>query len=755
MDALIQHVRTTYDGHTMINMEKTSLDYPLGTKRESKFKDQYRVIYISIIAGLFAYVMDAAVDSFVFHDGPFLDVLIFASVGEVCIRLYIFASFVIFGIFISRVLANRREAEKALERALNERKHYEERLSALDFCGRQLNTAKSLNEIYRLTLDAIQQTLGFEQAAFMIIEGGKLKVAHQLGYPVPLTFELPLDGTKKGITVRAATRHEPCLVNDVTRDKDYVKSDPRGPNTLSEVAVPVMIEAEVLGVLDIESAELNAFNERDVMLLQVLASHAAIAISNLKKRDEIEKRSNQQASLMKSSAEMIHTSDLHQRLQSIVEAIRGFGWRRVVLNLVSEDFETTQLVDVVATGVTEDEREYLWNNRAPGHVWQERIGPEYERFRIGEFFYLPWSNPFVRKSFSQDTVSSHLKPEEMVDWDPQDLLYAPLRLADGRVVGIVSMDDPVDGRRPTKESLVPLELFLYQAAVAIENARVIKQLNDAKAQLQEHADQLEVKVKDRTRELVDAQKRLLKAERLAAIGELAGMVGHDLRNPLTGIAGATYYLKRNWGPKIDKKAHEMLRLIEDDIQYSNKIINDLLEYSKEITLQLTETNPKSMLTDALSHVKIPENIQVLDKTIGKPKMKIDIEKMRSAFTNIIKNAIDAMPNGGKLAIRSKKKNEYVAISFSDTGIGMKKEVMEKLWTPLFTTKAKGMGFGLPICKRIVESHGGKISVESTLGEGSTFTVTLPIELNVEENHETWVNLPESLITATRKNADNT
>jgi two-component system sensor histidine kinase HydH len=114
-----------------------------------------------------------------------------------------------------------------------------------------------------------------------------------------------------------------------------------------------------------------------------------------------------------------------------------------------------------------------------------------------------------------------------------------------------------------------------------------------------------------------------------------------------------------------------------------------------------------------------------------------------------------MPNGGKLAIISKKINECVEISFSDTGIGMEKKVIEKLWTPLFTTKAKGMGFGLPICKRIVESHGGKISVESTEGEGSTFTMTLPIEPEVEDNRETWVNLPESIVATTRKSADKT
>jgi transcriptional regulator with GAF, ATPase, and Fis domain len=100
----------------------------------------------------------------------------------------------------------------------------------------------------------------------------------------------------------------------------------------------------------------------------------------------------------------------------------------------------------------------------------------------------------------------------MVDWNPNDLLYAPLRLADGRVVGMLSIDDPVDGKRPTKESLAPLELFIHQAAVAVENAQLIQQLKDAKNQIKDYEDQLEVKVKQRTKELVVAQKKLLKTE---------------------------------------------------------------------------------------------------------------------------------------------------------------------------------------------------------------------------------------------------
>jgi len=637
---------------------------------------------------------------------------------------------------------------RGADRDVTERKMLEERLSALNFYSGKLNTANNLQQIYELTLDAMEKTLGFEYATFMVVEKGKLKIACQLGFPKPILLELPLDGTKKGITVRAANTRKPILVSDVRKDRDYVEGV---SGIRSELAAPVVAEDKVLGILDVESRKSGAFDEKDVTLLQILASHAATAISNLARRQVIEKRSGQMASLMKSSAEMIHSMDLRQRLQTTAEAIGELGWRRVVISARDENLDIANPEDIVTVGLTDEEREFLWINRRSGHVWRERFGPEYERFKIGEFYHLPWSDPWVRKRFSKGTIPSKLTPEQMVDWDPQDLLYAPLRLADGRIVGVVSIDDPLDGKRPTKESLAPLELFLHQAAVAIENAKLIQQLNEAKKQIEEHADQLELKVKQRTQELMEAQNRLLKSERLAAIGEIAAMVGHDLRNPLTGIAGATYYLKMKTGPKMNKKTREMLKLIEEDIEYSNKIINDLLEYSREMQLELTEITPKKIMKEALSLVEVPKNIQVSDSTRTKPKIKVDMEKMKRVFVNIIKNAIDAMPKGGKLTIKSKKTRGNLEIAFTDTGTGMPKDTVEKLWTPLFTTKAKGMGLGLAICKRVIEAHGGSISAESTIGKGTTFTVMIPIQPRLEEGGEKiWVNMPESLLSTTTK-----
>ncbi|OGD47042.1 hypothetical protein A3K79_06350 [Candidatus Bathyarchaeota archaeon RBG_13_46_16b] len=245
---------------------------------------------------------------------------------------------------------------------------------------------------------------------------------------------------------------------------------------------------------------------------------------------------------------------------------------------------------------------------------------------------------------------------------------------------------------------------------------------------------------DETSILADAIKDAL-SQRLAAIEELAGMVGHDLRNPLTSINGAAYYLRTKYESKMDARGKEMLKIIEDDVAYSNKIINDLSEYSRKIQLEYVDTTAKMLTKQALFLVNIPKNIDVIDLTEDETEIAIDPDKMKRVFVNLIKNAIDAMPRGGSLAIRSTKISDGVKFTFSDTGNGMSKETLKKICSPLFTTKAKGMGFGLAISKRLVEAHGGSLSFESTIGKGTTATIFMPTKTKPEMKNEIWVELP--------------
>ncbi|MCW3984463.1 MAG: ATP-binding protein [Candidatus Bathyarchaeota archaeon] len=221
--------------------------------------------------------------------------------------------------------------------------------------------------------------------------------------------------------------------------------------------------------------------------------------------------------------------------------------------------------------------------------------------------------------------------------------------------------------------------------------------------------------------------KLVAAERFASIGELAGMVGHDLRNPLSSISAATFYLKNHYGALMDDTGRDMLSAIEKSIDYSNKIVKDLLDYSREMKLEIETATPRSILDMALSMVKVPPHIKLEENLEDTPKMSVDVAKVSRVFVNLITNAFDAMPNGGTLTITAQSKPEEIQFQFKDTGQGIPKEAQKKLWTPLFTTKTKGMGLGLPICKRIVEAHGGKIMVESETGRGTVFHVTLPLK----------------------------
>jgi len=236
------------------------------------------------------------------------------------------------------------------------------------------------------------------------------------------------------------------------------------------------------------------------------------------------------------------------------------------------------------------------------------------------------------------------------------------------------------------------------------------------------------------------EARLAEARRLATIGEAAAMVGHDLRNPLQAIITGVYLGRKGYEslpPEYAKVAEEYglvkwLSLVEGEIEYMDKIVSDLQDYAVPLKPDLSQVNIAQLLKDALSKRQIPSNVNLSVHVDEGLQLMIDSDLMKRVFSNLITNAVQAMPKGGELAIDASKSDEEALVSFHDTGVGIPQEDFSKLFSPFFTTKAKGQGLGLPVCKRLVEAHGGEITVESRLGEGTTFTVTLPMKTNLEE-----------------------
>jgi len=241
----------------------------------------------------------------------------------------------------------------------------------------------------------------------------------------------------------------------------------------------------------------------------------------------------------------------------------------------------------------------------------------------------------------------------------------------------------------------------------------------------------------------EMESKILKTERLAAIGELATMVAHDLRNPLQSVTAAVYCLKKPSLLKDNEKKTALLQRVENAVDYSEKIISDLLDYSAKITLEITETTPRSIINQAFSTINIPAGIEVVDKTKNTHKVYLDVNRIRRACVNLILNALEAMPEGGTLTITSKVGEDF-ELAFTDTGEGLSEDKIEKIMSPFFTTKAKGMGLGLAICKRIVEAHRGKIIVKSKLNEGTTFTLIIPLSLPKSEEVK-FVNFQSSIL----------
>lgn len=225
--------------------------------------------------------------------------------------------------------------------------------------------------------------------------------------------------------------------------------------------------------------------------------------------------------------------------------------------------------------------------------------------------------------------------------------------------------------------------------------------------------------------------QLKEKERLAAIGETAAMVGHDIRNPLQAIMSDNYLLKTEITsmPSCQTKniVTESIQGIEDNINYINKIVSDLQDYAKPLNPTYTTINLPETIDNLIKSIETPKNIKTKLHTKTKTNQQIQTDStfLRRILTNLINNAIQAMPKGGKLTITINKQKDKTTITISDTGIGIPEEIKPKLFTPMITTKAKGQGLGLAVVKRLVEALNGTITFTSEQQKGTKFTIQLP------------------------------
>ncbi|MDD5365831.1 MAG: PAS domain S-box protein [Gallionellaceae bacterium] len=272
-------------------------------------------------------------------------------------------------------------------------------------------------------------------------------------------------------------------------------------------------------------------------------------------------------------------------------------------------------------------------------------------------------------------------------------------------------------------SIVPMDPGGEIAAICI--ARDVTERRQAEEQVRRLNEELEEKVQERTRQLLAAQEDLVRKEKLAVLGQVAGSVGHELRNPLGVMNNAVYFLQTVLS-EADATTQEYLVLIKTEIATAERIVSDLLDSVRTKPPQAGTVWLAELIGQTLRKLPVPDGVtveQAIPATL--PPLRVDPQQVQQVLRNLISNGIDAMATGGTLTIAAAEADGAVSISVRDTGSGIAPEQMTRLFQPLYTTKARGIGLGLVVVKNLTEANGGRIEVQSEPGRGTVFTVTLP------------------------------
>jgi PAS domain S-box-containing protein len=470
----------------------------------------------------------------------------------------------------------------------------------------------------------------------------------------------------RGPTGTAIRTGKPYLCRNISKDPNFEPWRDRAAKRkyTSSLVLPLFsIEAKTFGALNIYSQETDSFSDEEIKLLTGLANDFAYGIETLRLRKEKE----QATETLRKQAELIDLSP---------DAI-------IVKNL-----------DGTIT---------FWSKGAEkvyGFSKEEAIGKKtHLLLKTKSSTPFKMINQELRRTGHWSGELNHLTK-------------------DGRKLVVQSWWlGKCDKKGQIKE-------ILESNVDITERKKIQIALEESACRLEKYGNQMEELANERA-------KQLSQAERLIAIGQTAGMVGHDIRNPLQAIVGDLYLAKEEVlsmrSGETKKNIQESISNIEENLFYIDKIVADLQDYTKPLRPCREKVNIEKVIEEALLIVKIPSNLEVsISISKGFPQFIADFSMIKRAFINLIQNAVQAMPNGGRLTITAKRKGNLAIFQIEDTGEGIPEEVKNKLFTPLFTTKSKGQGFGLAVVKRLIEVQGGNITFESDQGKGTTFTIRLPL-----------------------------
>ena len=487
----------------------------------------------------------------------------------------------------------------------------------------------------------------------------------------------------EGVVGQVALHNKPMTIANVLKDPLYKEKElARREGLVSMLSVPMCIKDKVIGVINCYTSYPRTFSKSEEEMLSTVANQAAICIEN---------------------SGLMETLDIDEILRLVLEGvIKNIGFDRARLYLVNERRDVLECK--MAVGVDVEKIKGIELPLDPEASIVSRSVMEKKPYIIPDARMDPRVNPVLKEKFNLHS-----------------LVVIPLFTKE-KALGAIAADHTEPGRRLTQETLDSVMRFAQQAGLAIQNASMYQELRNFSRQMEE-------RIQKTTADLRKTESQLIRSEKLAALGQLAAGIAHEIRNPLTSINILIHSLRERL--PSENSQQEDLKVIEEEIHRMNEIVDQFLRFAKPASPLLEKTDVLSIFEETLQLLRpqIEKQRIVVEKEFqALPMIQMDPEQMKQAMLNLLLNAIQAMPEGGQLTLKGQnsKDGQWIHLSIEDSGMGISPEDIDKLFDPFFSTKEGGIGLGLSITHRIIDQHHGKIEVENAPEKGTIFTVWLPI-----------------------------
>jgi signal transduction histidine kinase len=583
----------------------------------------------------------------------------------------------------------------------------------------------------------------------------------------------------EGVAGTVAERRTGILVNDYPASPHAHPLVVNQTDTTAMLAEPLLYRGRLLGVIAADNQGTGrTFTEKDRQTLGLFANQVAIAIENARLFHESQRLAQENVLRLRTISilneigmAMQGTMNLDALLQVILTGAtfgEGLGFNRAILLLVDE--ARSLLEGRMGVGPSSgEEAAQIWGaltseTRTLREVIAERAkqlgrGADTPFDRLARSLVIPLRADAGTLALtalegrpSRITNARHdsrVNPQWEGKLDVDEFACVPL-VAKGKVVGVIAVDNKFNRRPITDQDLEFLSVFAAQAGLAVGSAQVYKRLEDA------------------SREIQRSQHRLLQQERLAALGEMAAHVVHEIRNPLVSIGGFARRLAQRL--KGREPEGQYAQIIAREVDRLERIVRDVGGLSRQVNLSLVETDVHELLQECLvlfseriTHQRVQVRLKLADRP---PVLPLDPVQVKQAVLNLLTNALEAMPEGGILTINTHvvaehlgapgeqskghsraeagaadshepplrttlgptdqpRTDGWVVISVGDTGGGIPQEILDEVFNPFFTTKDAGTGLGLTLVRRVARAHGGRVEVDNRPGEEVIFRLCLP------------------------------